>query len=152
VNVLNVLHADHAVVSNLFEETRQPGNADQLVELFEKIRKELEVHIRAEEGIFYPEVERIGPQAADVIATALEQHGEAVVLLGLLARMQPSAGEYRTKLKELEDGVKKHVQFEEDRIFKLVRENLGNQLDDLGERVKHREEALKAGGQIAGSE
>jgi hemerythrin superfamily protein len=152
VNILDVLHADHTAVSNLFEETRQAREGDQIRELFEKIRRELEVHIRAEEGIFYPEVERIGPEAADVIATALEQHGDAVVLMGQLAKMQPSAGEYKTKLKELEDGVKKHIHFEEDQMFKLVREHFGSALDDLGERVKNREEALKTGGQIAGSE
>ncbi len=49
-------------------------------------------------------------------------------------------------------GVNQHIQPEESRIVALVRQHFGNLLDDLGERVKHREDALKAGGQIAGSE
>jgi hypothetical protein len=46
----------------------------------------------------------------------------------------------------------KHIRHEEERIFKLVREHFGDVHDDLGDRVKKREAALKAGGQIAGSE
>jgi hypothetical protein len=51
MNILDVLHADHTAVTNLFEQTRQAPDSAELGELFEKIRRELEVHIRAEEGI-----------------------------------------------------------------------------------------------------
>jgi iron-sulfur cluster repair protein YtfE (RIC family) len=151
MNILDVLHADHTAVTNLFQEARR-AKPEQLRELFDSLRRELEVHMRAEEGIFYPEVERIGPQAADAIATALEQHGETMVLLSQLVKLQPDSGDFKSKLEQLEAGVKKHVQHEESNIFGLVRQHFGNLLDDLGNRVKHREDALKAGGQIAGSE
>ncbi|HEV3112495.1 MAG TPA: hemerythrin domain-containing protein [Candidatus Binataceae bacterium] len=106
MNILDVLHADHTAVTNLFEQTRQAPDSAELGELFEKIRRELEVHIRAEEGIFYPEVERIGPEAAAAVATAIEQHGDAVVLIAELAKLGPDASKFKAKLKALEDGVK----------------------------------------------
>ena len=152
MNILDVLHADHTAVSNLFEQARQARNSAQLGELFEKIRRELEVHIRAEEGIFYPEVQRIGPQAATAVATAIEQHGDAMILIGGLVKLGPDASEFKPRLKALEDAVKEHIRHEEGRMFELAREYFGDVLDDLGKRVKQREEALKSGGQIAGSE
>jgi hemerythrin superfamily protein len=152
MNVLDVLHADHNAVTNLFAEAGQAKSAAQVGQLFESIRRELEVHIRAEEGIFYPEVERIGPAAATAIATAIAQHGDVVILIGELAKLKPGASDFKSKFKELEIAVKKHIQHEEGTIFRLVRERFGDLLEDLGQRVKHREDALKAGGQIAGSE
>jgi hemerythrin-like domain-containing protein len=152
MNILDVLHADHTVVTNLLAEAGQAKSASQVGQLFESIRRELEVHIRAEEGIFYPEVERIGPEAAGAIATAIAQHGDAVILIGELTKLKPGAEDFKAKLKELETAVKKHIEHEEGTIFRLVRERFGKVLDDLGERVRRREDALKAGGQIAGSE
>jgi hemerythrin superfamily protein len=152
MNILDVLHTDHATVTGLFAQAKKARGAQQLGELFESIRRELEVHIRAEEGFFYPEVERIGPQAAAAIATAIQQHGDAVVLIGQLAKLEPGGHEFKSKLKALEKDVSKHIKHEETQIFHLVRKHFGDALDHLGDRVKHREEALKAGGQIAGSE
>jgi hemerythrin superfamily protein len=152
MNILDVLHTDHTAVINLFAEAGHAKSASKVGQLFESIRRELEVHIRAEEGIFYPEVERIGPEAAAAIATAIAQHGDAVSLIGELAKLKPGAEDFKAKLKELETAVKKHVEHEEGTIFRLVRERFGKVLDDLGGRVKQREDALKAGGQIAGSE
>jgi hemerythrin superfamily protein len=145
MNVLDVLHADHNAVTNLFAEAGQAKSAAQVGQLFESIRRELEVHIRAEE-------ERIGPAAATAIATAIAQHGDVVILIGELAKLKPGASDFKSKFKELEIAVKKHIQHEEGTIFRLVRERFGDLLEDLGQRVKHREDALKAGGQIAGSE
>jgi len=152
MNILDVLHADHTAVTNLFAQTKHGRNSAQLGKLFESIRRELEVHIRAEEGIFYPEVQRIGPEAAGAVAKAIAQHGDAVVLIGELARLEPDSRAFKTKLKALEQGVKKHIKHEEGNMFRLVREHFADLLDDLGDRVARREDALKAGGQIAGSE
>lgn len=152
MTVLDVLHADHTAVTTLFEQTRHARNGAQLGELFEKIRRELEVHIRAEEGIFYPEVERIGPEAATAVATALEQHGDAMILISGLVKLGPDKSEFKQKLKALEDAIEEHIRHEEGRMFQLARDHFGDRLNDLGERVAKREEALKSGGQIAGSE
>jgi iron-sulfur cluster repair protein YtfE (RIC family) len=152
MNILDLLHSDHGTVTDLLTRTKQANNSEQVRQCFEALRRELETHIRAEEGIFYPEVERIGPRAAQVIATALEQHGDAMVLLTELVKAGPDAAQFRSKLEALEKAVKQHIQFEETDMFRLVRQHFGNLLDDLGDRVKHREDALKAGGQIAGSE
>ncbi len=152
MNILDILHADHTTVANLFNEIRRAPQAEHRRELFDSLRNELEVHMRAEEGIFYPEVERIGPQAAGAIATALEQHGDTMVLLTELVKLDPASSDFKSRLEQMEAGVNQHIQHEESRIFALVRQHFGNLLDDLGDRVKHREDALKAGGQIAGSE
>jgi iron-sulfur cluster repair protein YtfE (RIC family) len=152
MNVLDVLHADHATVINLFTEAKQASKPEHVRELFDSLRRELEVHIRAEEAIFYPEVERIGPQAAQAVAIALEQHGDAMALLAEVVGRGPDVTQFRSQLESLEKVVSNHVQFEETDMFRLVRQHFGNLLDDLGDRVKHREDALKAGGQIAGSD
>ena len=145
MDVLEVLHEDHQRVKQLFQQAQSSGRSDQS-RIFEQIREELESHARAEEGIFYPAVQRIGSKAGDAIATAIAQHGDILALIGEIAK----AGD--NNLNRLEEAVGTHVKHEENVVFSLAREHLGKNLVDLGQKVKHREEALKAGGQIAGSE
>jgi hypothetical protein len=52
MNILDILHADHTTVANLFNEIRRAPQAEHRRELFDSLRNELEVHMRAEEGIF----------------------------------------------------------------------------------------------------
>jgi hemerythrin-like domain-containing protein len=60
--------------------------------------------------------------------------------------------QFASQLSRLEKAVETHVKHEENVVFPLAREYLGKDLADLGQKVTHREEALKAGGQVAGSE
>jgi hemerythrin superfamily protein len=151
MDVLDVLHEDHRKVKQLFQQAESSGKSDQS-RIFEQIRQELEPHARAEEGIFYPAVEKIGSKAADAIATAITQHGDALLLIGEIAKGGDNNPQFASQLSRLEKAVETHVKHEENVIFSLAREHLGEDLVDLGQKVKHREEALKAGGQIAGSE
>jgi hemerythrin-like domain-containing protein len=105
-----------------------------------------------EEGIFYPAVEKIGSEAGDAIATALAQHGDALLLIAELVKVGDKNSQFASHLSRLEEAVETHVKHEENVVFPLAREHLGKDLVDLGQKVKHREEALKAGGQVAGSE
>jgi iron-sulfur cluster repair protein YtfE (RIC family) len=150
MDVLDVLHKDHEKVSRLFAEANRSG-ADAK-SLFEQIRTEFEVHARAEEGIFYPAIERIGSEAADAVATAIAQHGDAINLIAQIAKSASKNGDLHSGLKQLQTVIESHVKHEETVMFPLARKHLIAELSKIGEMVKNREEALKAGGQIAGSE
>jgi hemerythrin superfamily protein len=151
MDVLEVLHDDHLSVKKLFLQVQSSGQSDQS-RLFQQIRQELESHARAEEGIFYPAVEKIGPKAADAVATALAQHGDVLLLIAEIVKVGADTSEFASHLARLEEAVETHVKHEEDLVFSLAREHLGKDLVELGQKVKDREAALKAGGQIAGSE
>jgi len=58
--------------------------------------------------------------------------------------------QFASHLSRLEEAVETHTKHEENAVFSLAREHLGKDLVDLGQKVKQREEALKAGGQVAG--
>ena len=56
MNVLKILKKDHSNVQSLFGQFDQTGKSshEKKGELFEKIKRELQIHSRAEEEIFYP--------------------------------------------------------------------------------------------------
>src|SRR5262245_42741364 len=58
MNVLTILKRDHATVKSLFNKYSRTGKSSQekKIQLFERIRRELQIHSRAEEEIFYPAV------------------------------------------------------------------------------------------------
>jgi hemerythrin superfamily protein len=146
MNVLDLLHQDHEKVSDLLEMATSSNDAAKRETLFQQIRREVELHARAEEGIFYPAVERIGARAADAIATAIAQHGEAINLIGDIRKIDASSPAFQTKLRELAHLIRTHVQHEESRIFDLARTDLNGDLERLGDLVKRREDELKVSG------
>ena len=66
MNVLKMLKKDHSNVQNLFGKFDRAGKSahEKKAELFEKIRRELQLHSRAEEEIFYPALKAMNQQCS----------------------------------------------------------------------------------------
>jgi len=124
-DVLALIEADHRTVENLFSQAETAQDNNQLYSYFNQLYKELSLHTRAEELVFYPAM-REYEELEDLIAEAEEEHVEAKELLEELKLLSPEAAEFKTKLSQLKDAVQHHVEEEESEIFEAVRECMGD--------------------------
>ena len=146
MNVLKLLKKDHATVRSLFNKFEKTGKSshDKRGEIFEEIRRELQVHSRAEEEIFYPFMKSVnGASGRNLISEALKEHKEIDDLLTQISRLQPKDRNFEEKVEVLFENVDHHVEQEEGEIFRLAEENYSEeQLEDLGRQVEDRKKAI----------
>ena len=58
MDALELLKTDHKTVKELFKKAEGSENKKQQLQLFEKIKTELETHTHIEETVFYPAVKK----------------------------------------------------------------------------------------------
>jgi len=137
-----VLKADHAMVKGLFRDYDKLGDGAVAGEqkIFDRIKKELDVHAAVEEEIFYPAVAELGEEkdVEETIREALEEHKIVRTLLGELSGLGPEDEAFEAKMKVLSENVEHHSDEEEDEMFplfgKLDKEKRDGVSDALRER------------------
>jgi hemerythrin superfamily protein len=145
MNVLKLLKEDHSKVQNLFEKLDPIGKVsyEKKGELFEKIRRELQIHSRAEEEIFYPAIKAFNGDGRTLVLEALEDHENVDELLTQVSRLKTSDKNFEIKMEELIENVDHHVAEEEREIFRFAEENCSeDQLEDLGRQIQNRKKTL----------
>jgi hemerythrin superfamily protein len=145
MNVLKILKKDHSTVQNLFGKFDRAGKAayEKKGELFEKIRRELQVHLRAEEEIFYPALKAMNGEGRRLISEALRQHKDVNDLLTQISRLKPTDRNFDEKMETLIENVDHHVEEEEGEIFRFAEENFSeDQLDELARLIEERKKTL----------
>ena len=149
MNVLELLKEDHSNVKSLFEKYDRTGKSSQekKTELFEKIRRELQIHSRAEEEIFYPALKALNGEGRRLVSEALKEHRDVDELLTQISRLKPCDKNFDDKMETLIENVDHHVQEEEGEIFRFAEENCSEgQLEELGQQIEDRKKTL---GQMA---
>lgn len=145
MNVLKILKKDHSTVQNLFSKYDRASKSahDKRSELFEKIRRELQIHLRAEEEIFYPALKAMNGAARLVISEALKEHKDVDELLTQISRIKPTDKNFDEKMETLIENFDHHVEEEEGEIFQLAEENCSEeQLEELGRLIEERKRTL----------
>ena len=146
MNVLKVIKKDHSAVQSLFNKFDKTGKSshEKRLELFEQIRRELHIHSRAEEEIFYPFIKALdGNSGRNLISEAAKEHKEIDELLTQISRLQPRDKNFDDKIETLFENVEHHIDEEEREIFQFAEENCSEQqLEDLGREVEDRKKAL----------
>ncbi|MEO8484958.1 MAG: hemerythrin domain-containing protein [Betaproteobacteria bacterium] len=142
-DAIAMLRDDHRQVSALFAQFAKLGSdGARKAALVEKICRELTVHAKVEEEIFYPAARTVLEDAA-LVDEADVEHAAAKALIGDLARMNPGDDHYDAKVTVLGEYVRHHVEEEQDRMFpKLRRSKLDLRM--LGERMTVRKRELEA--------
>lgn len=108
--------------------------------VFEKLQKALQMHMKAEEEIFYPAVKK-ADDLEDQVVEAVDEHAEVKALLAQLNELDPSTEEFQTALATMKAGIEHHVGEEEGEMFPTAEEELGTaKMEELGRKI----EALKA--------
>jgi iron-sulfur cluster repair protein YtfE (RIC family) len=148
MNAIELLKKDHRKVAGLFKryEAAEDEAAEEKEELFRMIKRELDVHARIEEEIFYPAAKQApSEEAKELVAEAGEEHKQIKTLLAELDGMDADDEQFGAKMTVLKEDVEHHVEEEQDELFPKVRKALGNdRLEELGRQLEARKQALTA--------
>jgi hemerythrin superfamily protein len=145
MNALRLLKKDHSTVRSLFGKfDRMTKTAhEKRSELFVQIRRELQLHSRAEEEIFYSAIKALKTEGRDMVSEALKEHRDIDQLLIQLSRLKPSDKNFDEKMEVLIENVEHHVAEEEGEIFTFAEENCSEeQLRELGRQIDERKRTL----------
>ena len=144
MNVLKILKRDHSNVQNLFGKFDRAGKSayEKKGELFEKIRRELQLHSRAEEEIFYPAA-RKATGDNDLLDEALVEHAGAKHLISEIESMKVGDDLYDAKIRVLGEQIKHHVKEEEEELFPEI-ESSDMDVAAVGKQLADRKAKLMA--------
>ena len=143
-NVIEVLHADHQTVSDLFFRFSQAKEDSEKEELVATIISELAAHAKVEEEIVYPAIREADEENEDIIDEADTEHHVVKFLMSELSTMKAGDDFYDSKVTVLCELVKHHVEEEEKEIFEKL-EKSGADLEELGSAVLARKQELTSG-------
>ncbi|HEX5274529.1 MAG TPA: hemerythrin domain-containing protein [Candidatus Rubrimentiphilum sp.] len=149
MDAIKLLKEDHKKVKALFEEVEELGEraSAQRKNLFQKIDKELTLHSKVEETLFYPEFKKRAENSEerDEVLEAYEEHGVVKVMIGELEDLDPKDEKYKPKLTVLKELVLHHVKEEEGELFPMARELFEpEELNRIGDRIVAAKEKAKA--------
>lgn len=134
MNCLDLLTQQHREVDSLFDQINAAATEGERYSLFEDVAEALAIHTKIEESIFYPAVKF--DDTMDLLKDSVNEHLEAKRILVDLMESE-DATTFDTKFQDLVNGIKHHVNEEENELFPKVREHMNPQeLDDLGNRMQ----------------
>ena len=150
MDAITLLKADHRAVEALLKQVQDLSESAhaQRRELFQRIDKELTVHSKIEETIFYPALKQKAKSKNDDDATqevleAYEEHANVKSMLQKLESTDAADETYNAKLQVLSELVKHHVHEEEQEMFKEAAELMGeSELEQLGTKLAQAKEQL----------
>lgn len=140
-DVIQLLHADHQKVANLFFQFTQAEEDSEKEELVSTIITELSVHAKVEEEIVYPAIRSADKENEDIMDEADTEHHVVKFLLAELSSMKAKDDFYCSKVTVLCELVNHHVQEEEKEIFEKL-EKSGANLEELAVAVLARKKEL----------
>src|SRR5262249_21724898 len=145
MNALNLLKKDHASIKSLFGrfDRASKTDLDKRSDLFEQIRRELQIHSRAEEEIFYPALKALNGEGHGLVSQAIKDHKEVDQLLMQISRLNRTNKTFDEKFEALAESVDHHVDEEEGEIFRFAEENFSErELEDIGRQIDERKRFL----------
>jgi hemerythrin superfamily protein len=130
-DLMGEIHKDHQEVSQIFKKLEQAGDAAQRKTLLQQLKDELVPHMKAEEKTVYPSLR---DDAKEDVQHALEEHQEADEQMQLLLGTDPMDASFTEKVMQLKDMVEHHVQEEESKVFKDLKQFKSQ--DELGKLLQ----------------
>ena len=144
-DAIEMLKADHKKVKKLFAEyeSAEDGPPQQKQRIAEQVFQELEVHATLEEEIFYPAVQaEADDEDKKLVAEAIEEHRIVKTLIEELKELEPTDEQYDAKMKVLTENVEHHAEEEEDEMFPVAEDLLGERLETIGMQMQQRKAQL----------
>jgi iron-sulfur cluster repair protein YtfE (RIC family) len=131
---LDLLRSDHMKVEALLLQLRIRRDDVARMNLLRHIQSDLELHMRIEEEIFYPECAR-HEQLHDVVEQSFQDHDEVRKQIAELLTIRPSSKKFSSLVGEVIRNIERHVMTEENEVFPEIRDVM----DDLSFRRMSRE-------------
>lgn len=142
---IKILKKQHREVESLFKRIEKSEGAEDRRRLLEQVGRNLQLHMKIEEEIFYPAVKEIGSKKAEeLVMESFEEHGVVKLVLEQLPQVDPEDERFEAKMTVLSELVEHHVEEEEKEMFKLAGKLEDEELEELGERMQA--EIERAGG------
>jgi hemerythrin superfamily protein len=147
MDAIKLLTEDHKKVKALFREYE--GLSDNAhkrrQQVVERVFRELEVHTKIEEEVFYPALEaKADDEGEELVHEAREEHHVVDVLMSEMKKLEPDNPEYAAKFTVLMENVEHHADEEEKEMFPQAKKVLRDELDTLGQQMEQRKEQLMA--------
>jgi hemerythrin superfamily protein len=146
MDALQILVKDHREVDQLFEQIEKTDNreTENREQLFQRLRRELELHTAVEEKIFYPEMKQL-EGTKQLVGEALAEHGEVKQMLQEIGKLSADDDQWSEMLNELKMAVQDHVREEEDQMFPAARGALDeDRLNELGRQIQQMKQKASA--------
>ncbi|MGI8930554.1 MAG: hemerythrin domain-containing protein [Candidatus Limnocylindria bacterium] len=138
MDAISLLKSDHDRVKKLLEEgdsTTERGVKTR-TELFQTLKKEMMVHERIEEEIFYPALKQ-HPKAKEIVLEGYEEHHVVDEIMGELEKTDVSDEKWGAKFTVMKENIEHHIEEEEGDMFIKARQILSaEELTDLGARMQ----------------
>ena len=141
----SLLKDDHRKVKKLFADfdKLEKGDEAEMARIFTELKKEITLHARIEEEIFYPAVVKAeDDEAEERVLEALEEHRLVKMLIDELSGMSSDDELFRAKLKVLKDNVLHHAEEEESEAFELFDKLEKAERDRVSEELSNRKDEL----------
>ncbi len=144
MNALDILKKDHDKVKELFAEyDTLSGDGAKKNEVAQTVLRELELHSRVEEDIFYPALRaRSGKEGKELVKHSVSEHHEIDDLVSELRDTDPSDPDFDDKFQELMEDVEEHIEEEETEMFPKA-QILGKELDTIGKQIMEEKETAR---------
>jgi iron-sulfur cluster repair protein YtfE (RIC family) len=142
-----LLRNDHEMLAALFNKFKKPSSArspNGKKDLFNEIRRELQIHSQMEQEIFYPALSATASaEAAALVDKAEHEHRAIERLLQELGNMNGTEKNFEARMDVLMEQVARHIEKEEEEIFDEARKNLPEfRLEELGLELEDRRKIL----------
>src|SRR5215471_12436141 len=100
MQAIKVLRKDHSTVRSLFDKLERTAKSshEKKNDLFEQIRRELQLHMRAEEEIFYPALKAFDGEGCCMVAEAFKEHRDIDQFLTQISHLNPNDKNYNNKV------------------------------------------------------
>ena len=142
-DVLELLEEDHRKVEEMFDEFDElEGDDKRRGQLAKQICRELTVHAQIEEEIFYPRA-REATKDDELIDEALVEHESVKHLIEEIEDIEPGEDLFDTRIRVLEEMVKRHIQEEEEELFPELA-SAGMDVEAVGQELAKRKQELMA--------
>jgi len=145
MNLYQMLKADHKKVKGLFEEYDKAGDRafKKKSQIAQQVFRELDVHAKIEEEIFYPEVKaRADAEGRKLVAEGYEEHHVVHQLIAELKELRPEDERFDAKFKVLKENVEHHIQEEEKELFPEAKDGLDGEESEIARRMEEKKRAL----------
>lgn len=142
-----LLKADHKLVSQLFAEYEKTRSTAKKKTLVARICRELGIHAKVEEEIFYPAV-KAALKDKEMVPEAIVEHASLKELMAQVEGKEPDGEMFDAKIKVLSEYVKHHVKEEETEMFPKARKTKLD-MKALGAQMTARKDELKASWPLA---
>ena len=142
MDATTLLHADHVLVSGLFEQYEKTQSTAKKMKLVSEICTELTVHSQLEEEIFYPAVKQ-ALKDKELVPEALVEHASLKELISQVEGVELDGEMFDAKIQVLSEYVKHHVKEEESELFPKVKASRLD-LTELGSNMAERKQVLVA--------